>query len=87
MADEHEEIIIIEESDAVGVEITVPNDDDIPTKSPLNKKKILLIAGAVGLLLAAGGITFALLSHSGEELPKEEHLISSKDPQEPKIEP
>ncbi|MDP3466418.1 MAG: tetratricopeptide repeat protein [Sulfuricurvum sp.] len=87
MADEHEEIIIIEESDAVGVEITVPNDDDIPTKSPLNKKKILLIAGAVGLLLAAGGITFALLSHSGEEPPKEEHLISSKDPQEPKIEP
>lgn len=87
MAEEHEEIIIIEESDAVGVEITVPNDDDIPTKSPLNKKKILLIAGAVGLLLAAGGITFALLSHSGEELPKEEHLISSKDPQEPKIEP
>jgi tetratricopeptide (TPR) repeat protein len=87
MAEEHEEIIIIEESDAVGVEIAVPNDDDIPTKPPINKKKILLIAGAVGFLLAAGGITFALLSHSGEEAPKEEHLISSKDPQEPKIEP
>lgn len=90
MAEEHEEeIIIIEESDAVGVEIAVPNDDDIPTKSPLNKKKILLIAGAVGLLLAAGGITFTLLSHSGEEdvAAKEEPLISSKNLEEPKIEP
>ena len=40
------------------------------------------------LLLGGGGITFALLSHSGgEETAKEEQLISSKNPEEPKIEP
>ncbi len=91
MADEQEEIIIIEESDAAGVEATESKDDEsAKEKSPFSKKKLLIIAGAVGiLLLGGGGITFALLSHSGgEDIPlKEEHLISSKNPEEPKIEP
>jgi predicted Zn-dependent protease len=91
MADEQEEIIIIEESDAAGVEATESKDDEsTKEKSPFSKKKILIIAGAVGvLLLGGGGITFALLSHSGGEdiAAKEEQLISSKNPEEPKIEP
>jgi len=91
MADQ-EEIIIIEESDAAGVQTTESKDDEnsATAKPPFPKKKILIIAGAVGaLLLAGGGITFALLSHSGEEslVTKEEPLISSKNPEEPKIEP
>jgi len=91
MADQ-EEIIIIEESDAAGVKTTESKDDEntATVKPPFPKNKILIIAGAVGaLLLAGGGITFALLSHSGEEgvVTKEEPLISSKNPEEPKIEP
>jgi len=85
-----EEIIIIEESDAAGVEATESKDDeDTKTKVSFPKKKILIIAGAVSGLLLAGGVTFALLSHSGEEAVSLTHepLISSKNPEEPKLEP
>lgn len=85
-----EEIIIIEESDAAGVEATEAKDDEsTAAKPPFPKKKILIIAGAVGALLLIGGVTFAVLSHSSKEgvVTKEEPLISSKNPEEPKIEP
>lgn len=85
-----EEIIIIEESDAAGVEATEAKDDESTVaKPPFPKKKILIIAGAVGALLLIGGVTFAFLSHSSKEgvVTKEEPLISSKNPEEPKIEP
>jgi len=86
-----EEIIIIEESDAAGsVETTEAKDDESTVaKPPFPKKKILIIAGAVGALLLIGGVTFAFLSHSSKEgvVTKEEPLISSKNPEEPKIEP
>jgi len=89
MADQ-EEIIIIEESDAAGVEATQPKDDEnTKEKPPFPKKKLIIIAGVLGvLMLAGGGITFALLSHSGEEgvNSTEELLIASKNPEEPKIE-
>ncbi|MDD4854799.1 MAG: tetratricopeptide repeat protein [Sulfuricurvum sp.] len=87
---DQEEIIIIEESDAAGVETTEAKDDEsTEAKPPFPKKKILIIAGAVGTLLLIGGVTFAFLFHSGEEgvAPKKEPLISSKNPEEPKIEP
>jgi len=90
MADQ-EEIIIIEESDAAGVEATESKDDEsTKEKPPFPKKKLIIIIGILGvLLLAGGGITFALLSHSGEEGvgSTEEQLIASKNPEEPKIEP
>lgn len=85
-----EEIIIIEESDAAGVETTEAKDDESTVaKPPFPKKKIFIIAGAVGALLLIGGVTFAFLSHSSKEgvVTKEEPLISSKNPEEPKIEP
>ncbi|MCX6074498.1 MAG: tetratricopeptide repeat protein [Campylobacterales bacterium] len=90
MADAQEEIIVIEESDAAGVETTPVNEDVTQANPPPNKKKIILIAAGVAtLLLAAGGVAYALLSHSGDEevFKQEEPLIASKNPKEPKIQP
>ncbi|MDD2828859.1 MAG: tetratricopeptide repeat protein [Sulfuricurvum sp.] len=89
MADQ-EEIIIIEEADAAGVEAQSSTEgDSAATKTPLNKKKIAIIAGALLLLLGGGGLTFAFLSHSGngEAIVQEEPLIASNKEQEPAIEP
>ncbi|HEX5623747.1 MAG TPA: tetratricopeptide repeat protein [Sulfuricurvum sp.] len=91
MAEDQEEIIIIQESDAAGIEI--PDDSkeaNSSSSSAIKRKKVLLIAGALAVLLAAGGITFALLSHSGDEthpLQEEEPLMASSNPEEPEIEP
>lgn len=85
-----EEIIIIEESDAAGVETTESKDDEsTKAKVSLPKKKILIIAGAVSILLLTGGLAFAFFSHSGEEAVALTHepLISSRSPEEPKLEP
>ncbi len=90
MADEQEEIIIIEESDAAGIALPDALSDETTDKaSSSSNKKLIIIAGVVVSLLAGGGITVALLSHSGNEKSSttQEHLISSKDPNEPKIEP
>jgi tetratricopeptide (TPR) repeat protein len=90
MADEQEEIIIIEESDAAGIAASseTPVDEALNT-TPSSKKKLIIIAGVVISLLAGGGITFTLLSHSGDKKASSSHesLMSSKNPNEPKIEP
>lgn len=70
MAQEQDEIIIIEEADAAGVaQADSKPDETLSPKPPLWKnKKILIGAGALLLLLTTGSITFALFSgHSGEE--------------------
>lgn len=91
MAEEQEEeIIIIEESDASGIESTnIPNDSTASdTPSAFSKKKIIILAATLCTLLLAGGITFALLSHSGNKVPtQEEDLLPKKNPQDSKIEP
>lgn len=89
MAEEHEEIIIIEEIDDASAVEANPSDDTILSKSSLNKKKTLFVTGgAIIVLLIAGGAAYSLLSHSSneEQSKQEETLIASKNPQEPKIE-
>ena len=91
MAEEQEEeIIIIEESDAAGIESTNAPDDSTlsDTPSAFNKKKIIILAAALSTLLLASGVTYALLSHSGDKAAvQEEDLLPSKNPQDSKIEP
>jgi len=90
MADAQEEIIVIEESDAAGVEATPTNEEGSSIDSSPKKKKIIFIAaGLATLLLAGGGIAYTLFSHKGDEkvLQQEEPLIASKNPREPKIQP
>ncbi|MFA6144871.1 MAG: tetratricopeptide repeat protein [Sulfurimonas sp.] len=88
MAEEYEEVVIIEESDAAGVEAKNEDSAEI-TPSPNKKKIILIAAGVATLLLAAGGGTYAYLAHlKNAEIPQqEEALIPSKNLQEPKIKP
>ena len=88
MAEEYEEVVIIEESDAAGVEAKDEDAAEI-TPSPNKKKIILIAAGVATLLLAAGGGTYAYLAHlKNAEIPQqEEALIPSKNLQEPKIKP
>lgn len=90
MAEDQEEIIIIEESDAAGIEaIDSKDDENTKEKKPFPKKKIFLIAGVIVGLLLAGGITFVFLSHSGEDSISITHepLISSRNSDEPRIQP
>lgn len=90
MAEEQEEIIIIEESDAAGIEHTNIPDDSIVSDTPstFNKKKIIILAAALSTLLLAGGVTFALLSHSANKARKHgDNLLPTRNPQDPKIEP
>jgi len=89
MADAQEEIIVIEESDAAGIEALPDNSNSIASSTSLSKKKIFIIAGgAAAILLLAGGITYTLFSHSNDEHPKkEEPLLISKNSQEPNIQP
>ena len=90
MAEEQEEIIIIEESDAAGIEHTNIPDDSIVSDTPstFNKKKIIILAAALSTLLLAGGVTFALLSHSANKATKHgDNLLPTRNPQDPKIEP
>ncbi len=89
MADQ-EEIIIIEESDAAGIEASKTDENESQeTKKPLNKKKLIIIASAVVALLAAGGITFALLSGDKEDKETQQGtpLLPAKNSKEPAIEP
>lgn len=89
MADQ-EEIIIIEESDAAGVEAPKTDDNESQeVKKPLNKKKLAIIAGVATLLLAGGGITayFVFGSSHDEDLKKNKPLIASKNADEPAITP
>lgn len=90
MAEEQEEeIIIIEEPDASGIESAATTDEPAPSVSPSspNKNKLIILAGVLSALLLGGG-TFAFLSHMGNEpITHEENRIPSKNPQDPKIEP
>lgn len=91
MAEDQEEIIIIEESDASGIESNAAADETAPSSvgSSFNKKKVIILAAALSALLLGGGITFALLSHSSEKesaVPEAE-LLPSSNSQDPKIEP
>lgn len=90
MAEEQEEIIIIEEADAAGVETPEVSDNETPQDaSKISKKLLIIIAATLGVLLIGGGATFAFLyaSHDGETAKSGEALLSSKNVQEPKIEP
>ncbi|MFA6188043.1 MAG: tetratricopeptide repeat protein [Sulfuricurvum sp.] len=90
MAEDLEEIIIIEESDASGIESKgMPDESTLSSAtSPFNKKKVILIASALSALLLGGGIAFTLLSHPAHEvIAQEADLIHSSNPQDPKIEP
>lgn len=90
MPEDQEEIIIIEESDAAGIESKItPDESTLSTPaSPLNKKKVIILASVLSALLLGGGISFALLSHSGEKATTHDgNLIPSTNPQDPKIEP
>ncbi|MDD5211588.1 MAG: tetratricopeptide repeat protein, partial [Sulfuricurvum sp.] len=85
-----EEIIIIEESDAAGIESKGAPDDSTVSNAPsvFNKKKIIILAAALSTLLLAGGATFVLLSHSRNKAAiQEEDLLPTKNPQDSKIEP
>lgn len=83
-----EEIIIIEESDAAGVAPTVASGTATDTPSGSNKKKIIILAAALSTLLLAGGITFAFLSHSGNNAAlQKEDFLPPRNPQDSKIEP
>ncbi|MHB8098935.1 MAG: tetratricopeptide repeat protein [Sulfuricurvum sp.] len=85
-----EEIIIIEESDAAGIDSSSTPDKSTQSapSSPQSKKKIIILASVLSALLLGGGVTFALLSHSGEKTTTHgENLIPSANPQDPKIEP
>lgn len=82
-----EEIIIIEESDAAGIAPTVAADVATNVPSAPNKKKIIILAAALSALLLAGGITFAILSHSSDKAAThEEDLLPQRNPQDSKIE-
>jgi Tfp pilus assembly protein PilF len=89
MADQ-EEIIIIEESDAAGVEVQKTDENESQeTKKPLDKKKLIIIAGVASVLLAGAGITFALLTgdKEGKETQQGTALLPAKNSKEPAIEP
>jgi Flp pilus assembly protein TadD len=72
MAQEQEEIIIIEEADAAGVEkvASLPTESRAAGPSILKNKKILIIAGGLLLLLSLSTGAFILLSgHPAEKNP------------------
>ena len=88
MAEEQEEIIIIEESDAAGVEKTAEAVSEPSNEKPSilkNKRFIIIIASLLTLILAAGGGTwlfFALHGTSKEKQPEEP--ITVERPHKPK---
>jgi len=92
MAEEQEEIIIIEESDAAGVEkaadaTEVPSDEKPSLLK--NKKLIIIAAGALVLLLSiGGGLVFVFSGHSEDANATLEQPIAAHAPEEePLIEP
>ncbi|HEX5710399.1 MAG TPA: tetratricopeptide repeat protein [Sulfuricurvum sp.] len=90
MADDQDEIIIIEESDAAGIAASDVSADEAIGSAPSSSKKKRIIASALAaLLLAGGGLTFVLLSHSGDGASShgQEPLMSAKNSDEPKIQP
>ncbi|MBD3809824.1 MAG: tetratricopeptide repeat protein [Sulfuricurvum sp.] len=71
MADVQEEIIVIEEADAAGVESTSSAQGE-PSDQPDSsnkKKKMILIGGAVALLLVIGGSSWVLFFNSANKEP------------------
>lgn len=92
MAQEQEEIIIIEEADAAGVE-KAPSEPIQPVSSKMDifkNKKVLIASGAALALLALGGGSYfaiSALSKEGEPAPKEIPVIKKAPPQEAPIEP
>jgi len=92
MAQEQEEIIVIEESDAAGVEktsdVTEAPSDAKPSLLK-NKKLIIIAAGALVLLLSiGGGLVFVFSGHSEDANASLEEPIAAHAPEEePLIEP
>jgi len=89
MADQ-EEIIIIEESDAAGVEAPKTDDNEPQeTKKPINKKMLAIAAGVIGTLMLGGGIAFVLLTgdKEGQDVQEKTSLIPAKNSEEPAIQP
>lgn len=91
MAEEQEEIIIIEEAEAAGLGSAISTEDgEEPAEAPKNKKKLIIIGGAAFLVLAllGGGSWFFFFSGHGEEAPVEEVAVLEKNSsEEPIIEP
>lgn len=91
MAEEQEEIIIIEEADAAGVEKTAADASEAAGGKPSpfkNKRLILIIAGALVLLLAiGGGLTFFFTHSAPEAKPVEEPVEKASKPAQEIIEP
>ncbi|MFZ2890465.1 tetratricopeptide repeat protein, partial [Sulfuricurvum sp.] len=93
MAEDQEEIIVIEESDAAGVDKTATPKDNVSETSdvPQKKKKLIIIVGAIItlLVLLGGGSWFFFFNGHGEEAVSEEVLISEKSnhSENPIIEP
>lgn len=80
MAEEQEEIIIIEEADAAGVEKTAA-DASVPSSakgSLLKNKRLILfiVGGLLLLLLIGGGLMFFLSAHSAEGAKPEQQPIA-----------
>lgn len=89
MAEEQEEIIIIEESDAAGVEKTADASETPSDGKPSllkNKKLIIIAAGALVLLLSVGGgLVFVFSGHSEDangslEQPIAAHIAPTEEP-------
>lgn len=81
MAEDQEEIIIIEESDAAGVEKTAADTSEASTKKPSpfkNKRLIVVVAGILLLLLLIGGGLMFFLGHSTEVAKPIEQPIAEK---------
>src|SRR3990167_1679099 len=92
MAEEQEEIIIIEESDAAGVEKTSDASETPSDEKPSflkNKKLIIIAAGALVLLLSiGGGLVFVFSGHSEDTNASLEKPIAGHIPEEePLMEP
>lgn len=90
MAEDQEEIIIIEEADAAGVEKTAGDASALASEKPSlfkNKRLILLIAGALLLiLLIGGGLVFFFSSHSAEGVkPEEQPIAQTAKPSEDSV--
>jgi tetratricopeptide (TPR) repeat protein len=81
MAEDQEEIIIIEESDAAGVEKTAADTSEASTKKPnpfKNKRLIVVVSGILLLLLLIGGGLMFFLGHSAEAVKPFEQPIAEK---------
>ena len=93
MAEDQEEIIIIEEADAAGVEKTTIADSEPSNEktNPFKNKRfiLLLLAIFLALLLVGGGLAFFLSNHSSEsEKPLDTPIVHEvHKPKEAIIEP